>query len=101
MRHIKTWVRNSIWNGRLRNVAVLAIEREDHVHQYNEKIIDAFAAAHQNRRIALSAGFGGGQLPRTSTCKGAPTQVVDDFKKNIIHLAHTFIPMVFFILQYI
>jgi len=28
LRHIKTWVRNSISNGRLRNVAVLAIERE-------------------------------------------------------------------------
>jgi len=28
LRHIKTWVRNSLSNGRLRNVAVLAIERE-------------------------------------------------------------------------
>jgi len=28
LRHIKTWFRNSISNGRLRNVAVLAIERE-------------------------------------------------------------------------
>jgi len=48
----------------------------------------------------ISAEFGGGrrvQLPRASTCKGALTQVVKHLK-NIIHLVHTFISMVFFIL---
>jgi len=48
----------------------------------------------------ISAELRGGQrvqLPRASTCKMAPTQVVEHLK-NIIHLAHTFISMVFFIL---
>ena len=31
---------------------VLAIERERTMPMSNEKVIDAFAAAHQNRRIA-------------------------------------------------
>jgi len=53
LRHIKTWVRNSMSNGRLSNVAVLAIERERTMSMSNDKVIDAFAAAHQNRRIAL------------------------------------------------
>ena len=53
LRHIKTWVRNSMSNGRLSNVAVLAIERERTMSVSNDKVIDAFAAAHQNRRIAL------------------------------------------------
>jgi len=53
LRHIKTWVRNSMSNGRLSNVAVLAIERERTMSMSNEKVIDAFAAAHQNRRITL------------------------------------------------
>jgi hypothetical protein len=53
LRHIKTWVRNSMSNGRLSNVTVLAIEHERTMSMSNEKVIDAFAAAHQNRRIAL------------------------------------------------
>ena len=53
LRHIKTWVRNSMSNGRLSNVAVLAIERERTMSISNEKVIDAFAVAHKNRRIAL------------------------------------------------
>lgn len=53
LRHIKTWVRNSMSNGRLSNVAILAIERERTMAMSNEKVIDAFAAAHRNRRIAL------------------------------------------------
>lgn len=53
LRHIKTWVRNAMSNGRLSNVAVLAIERERTMSMSNGKVIDAFAAAHQNRRIAL------------------------------------------------
>jgi len=40
-------------NGRLSNVAILAIEHERTMSISNEKIIDVFAAAHQNRRIAL------------------------------------------------
>jgi len=38
--------------GRLSNVVVLAVERERTMSTSNE-VIDAFAAAHQNRRIAL------------------------------------------------
>ena len=46
LRHIKTWVRNSMSNGRLSNVAVLAIERERTRSMCNEKVIDALAAVH-------------------------------------------------------
>jgi hypothetical protein len=53
LRHIKTWVRNSISNDRLDNVAILAIERERAFSLDNDRIVDAFAAAHKNRRIAL------------------------------------------------
>ena len=53
LRHIKTWVRNSMSNDRLSNVAVLAVERERTMSMTNEKVIDAFAAAHQNRRKSL------------------------------------------------
>jgi hypothetical protein len=53
LRHIKTWVRNSMSNVRLSNVAVLAIERERTMFMSSEKVIDVFAAAHQNRRVAL------------------------------------------------
>ena len=53
LRHIKTWVRNSMSKGRLSNVAVLAIKRERTMFMNNEKVIDAFAAAHRNRRITM------------------------------------------------
>ena len=52
LRHIKIWVRNSMSKGR-HNVAVLANKRERTMSISNEKVIVAFAAAHQNRRIAL------------------------------------------------
>jgi len=51
--HIKTRVRNSMSKGRLSNVADMAIEREHTMSISHEKIIDAFAAAHQNRPTAL------------------------------------------------
>jgi len=44
LRHIKTLVRNSMLNGRLSNVAVLAEERERTMSISNKKIIDTFAA---------------------------------------------------------
>jgi len=53
LRHIKTWVRNSMTNSRLSSVALLAIERERALSLNNEKVIDVFAVAHKNRRIAL------------------------------------------------
>ena len=53
LRHIKTWVRNAMSNSRLSNVALLVIERERALSLSNEKAVDAFAAAHKNRRIAL------------------------------------------------
>ena len=40
-------------NGRLSSVAILAIERERTNSISSDKVIDAFAAAHRNRRIAL------------------------------------------------
>lgn len=53
LRHIKSWVRNSISHGKLCNVSLLAIERE-RAHALNsDAIVDAFAVAHKNRRIAL------------------------------------------------
>lgn len=53
LRHIKTWVRNSISHSKLRNVSLLAVERE-RAHALNsDAIVDAFAVAHKNRRIAL------------------------------------------------
>lgn len=54
LRHIKIWVRNSMSNGRLSNVAVLANERERTMSISNEKVIAAFAAAHQNRRRPIA-----------------------------------------------
>jgi hypothetical protein len=45
LRHIKTWVRNSISNNKLLSVSILAIERERAVCLQTDKIIDAFAAA--------------------------------------------------------
>ena len=53
LRHIKTWVRNSMTNSALSSVALLAIERERALSLNNEKVIDTFAVAHKNRRIAL------------------------------------------------
>ena len=53
LRHIKTWVRNSISNDKLQSVAILAIERERAQLLDTEAVIDAFAAGHRNRRIAL------------------------------------------------
>jgi hypothetical protein len=53
LRHIKTWVRNSMSNSKLSNVALLAIERERALALSNETVVDAFAVAHKNRRIAL------------------------------------------------
>jgi len=53
LRQIKTWVRNSMSDSRLCNVSVLAIERE-RVHSLSvDAVVDAFAVAHKNRRIAL------------------------------------------------
>jgi len=53
LRHIKTWVRNSMSNVKLGSVAILAIERERAQSLKNDKVIDAFAAVHKNRRIML------------------------------------------------
>lgn len=53
LRHIKTWVRNSISNDKLDSVSVLAIECERTQALDNGEIVDLFAAAHNNRRIAL------------------------------------------------
>jgi len=53
LRHIKTWVRNSISNPKLNSVALLGIERDRTLSLDTEKVIDALAAAHKNRRIAL------------------------------------------------
>ena len=53
LRHIKTWVRNSMSNSKLSSVAILAIERERALALTNDTIVDAFAVAHKNRRIAL------------------------------------------------
>ena len=53
LRHIKTWVRNSTSNLRLANLSLLAIERERTLSLCSEKVVDAFAHAHKNRRIAL------------------------------------------------
>jgi len=50
LRQIKTWVRNSMSSEKL---SILAIERERTQSLDNEKIIDAFAVNHNNRRIAL------------------------------------------------
>ena len=52
-RHIKTWVRNSMSNEKLDCVSLLAIERERTQSIDTDKIVDAFAAIHNNRRIAL------------------------------------------------
>lgn len=49
----KTWVRNSMANDKLDSVAILAIERERTQLLDVEKVIDAFAKNHKNRRIAL------------------------------------------------
>ena len=51
LRHIKTWVRNSISNEKLDSVAVLAIECERTQSLDIDRIIDVIAAAHKNRRI--------------------------------------------------
>ena len=40
-------------NEKLQSVAILAIENERTQLLDNEKVIDAFAASHKNRRIAL------------------------------------------------
>ena len=53
LRHIKTWVRNSTSNTRLANLSLLATERERTLSLSCEKVVDAFAHAHKNRRIAL------------------------------------------------
>jgi len=53
LRHLKTWVRNSMANDKLDSVAILAIERERTQLLDVEKVIDAFAKNHKNRRIAL------------------------------------------------
>ena len=53
LRHIKTWVRNSISPLKLRNVALLAIESERAAALSTDDIVDRFAVAHKNRRIAL------------------------------------------------
>jgi len=53
LRQIKTWVRNSMSSEKLSSLAILAIERERTQSLDNEKIIDAFAVNHNNRRIAL------------------------------------------------
>ena len=53
LRHMKTWVRNLISNPKLNSVALLAVERERTFSLDTEKIIDAFAIAHKNRRITL------------------------------------------------
>lgn len=53
LRHIKTWVRNSISNDKLQCVALLAIEKERTEALNNDVVIDAFAKAHKNRRILL------------------------------------------------
>jgi len=50
---MKTWVRNLISNPKLNSVALLAVERERTFSLDTEKIIDAFAIAHKNRRITL------------------------------------------------
>ena len=46
---------NSMSNEKLQSVAILAIENEltQLLDLDNEKVIDAFAASHKNRRIAL------------------------------------------------
>ena len=43
-------------NKKLHSVAILAIENERTQLLNNEKVIDAFAASHKNRRIALTRG---------------------------------------------
>ena len=53
LRHMKTWVRNLISNPKLNSVALLAVERDRTFSLDTEKIIDAFATAHKNRRITL------------------------------------------------
>ena len=53
LRHIKTWVRNSISHEKLRNVSMLAIEKERASALNNDTVLEIFAAAHKNRRIAL------------------------------------------------
>jgi len=47
-------LRNSISNEKLGSVAILAIEREVAQSLDSEKVIDAFAAVHKNRRIKLN-----------------------------------------------
>jgi len=54
LRHIKTWVRNSMSNEKLNSVGILAIERERAQSLDNDKVIDAFASVHKNRRIKLN-----------------------------------------------
>jgi len=70
------------------------------LYERNECLWNATSKDYKNapkKKVAkgdISAEFSGRgqrvQLPRASTCKGAPTQVVEHLE-NIIHLAHTFI----------
>jgi len=53
LRQIKTWVRNAMSNEKLGDVSILAIECERTQALDNVRIVDLFAAAHNNRRIAL------------------------------------------------
>jgi len=53
MQHIKTWARNSMSDSRLSHLAVLTIERERCISLSVDAVVDAFAVAHKNRRIAL------------------------------------------------
>lgn len=54
LRHIKTWVRNSMSHEKLDSVSILAIERERAQSLDNDKVIDTFAAVHRNRHIKLN-----------------------------------------------
>jgi len=53
LRHMKNWVKNSLSNDKLDCVSLLAIERERAQPIDTDKIVDAFSAAHNNRRIVL------------------------------------------------
>jgi hypothetical protein len=47
-------VRNSIGHSKLRNVALLVIEKERALAPNNDKIVDRSAAAHKSRRISYT-----------------------------------------------